>query len=115
MRGIGGELPAASFETHRELNLVMQILGGDRETQLTAHRHQRVSRFSEEKGRLSIRIAPHFAGMLCVVAADAENSTNREELVRSLDRDGRAGRLWDYKGHDETLLVAPEAASSTAW
>ena len=89
-------LHARLADRHHELDLVVEVLGGQRIAD-AARRcrrhdgHDRVGRLGEEERRLLGGIAAHLLRVLGVVAADAIDVADRE-IARRCRRRARAGR-----------------------
>ena len=74
-----------------EFDLVVHVLGQRRIRHRVAVGHDRVGRLGEIERRQALVIA-HFADVLDIVAADAPDAANREQLLRSGDRNGSLRR-----------------------
>ena len=61
---------------HHEFNFVMKIAGHGRVWEILVVEQQVVGIFLKEKGKFTVRVMTHFAGMFCVVAAHAVNAAN---------------------------------------
>ena len=63
------------------------------------HRLQGVRRFHEEEGRLAGRVGAHFPRMGRIVAADAIDAADREEVVGAGNGKGGDRRRGNDVGH----------------
>ena len=86
-RILGGNVGSAAGEGHGEFHLVVEVVRGRGVGQFSSERDDRVGGLGKEKGRLAQRIAPHLAGVLGIVSADAPDPAHREEQLGPLDRD----------------------------
>lgn len=96
--------PRLATDGDDQFDLVVQIPRRRRIGRVGAGDHQRVRRLREKERRLAARVVPHFAGVLGIVAADAEHPADGEEpAIATRDGDdGLGGRLDDVAGHWES-------------
>ena len=105
-------VPSAGSYGGDQLHLVVQIRRAGRVGHVTAARDDGGRRLHEEKRRLAVRVVAHLAGMLGVVAPDAEYPAHGKHRLRSPDRQDRPGRGRNRICHDAASFAcgAPHLA-----
>jgi hypothetical protein len=101
-RAFRRDLAAAFLERHHQLELVVHVLRA-RGVRERAVGGERIRRLGEEERRVAVRIVAHLAGVLGVVAPDAENPVHREQVGRVPDRQGYDPRRRDHVGQGRLL------------
>ena len=103
-RALDRDVAAALGERHHQLELEMDVLGAGRVGEGAAARDQSVGGLHEEERRLAVGVVAHLAGVLGVVAADAEDAVHREQIARVADRQRDDRRRRDDVGQGVLLV-----------
>jgi len=75
---------------------------------MSAPGQHRVGRLGEEERRLAVGVAAHLAGVLGVVASDAENAAHREAAAAGDGNRGNRGGSENIVGHGTALLLGTD-------
>ncbi len=84
-RLVGGDILATGFQTSRHFDLEVHVIGLARIGK-HAINAQVVGIFLKEERRLPVRIVPHLARMLGIIAPDAVNAMHRKDEITAHDR-----------------------------
>jgi hypothetical protein len=105
-RVVGPDVAAARLERDDHLDLEVDVLRARRIGEL-AIGPQIVRVLLEEERRLLVRIVPHLAGVLGIVATDAVDAVDGEKLGGAADRQGSLARRVDdvFHGRDPGWLA----------
>ena len=94
-RGLHGDVGPTARQRDDELDLVVEVIGGDGEGEAAAVRHDGGGGLHEEEGRLAIGVVAHLDRVIGVVATDAEHARHREDGVGAVDRQRHRRRRWN--------------------
>ena len=111
-----GDLTARLADGDDQLDLVLIVLGRLGIGDDAAVRHDGLGPAGEEEGRFAVGILAHFTGVGGIVAADAEQATDRKTLARRRRGEDRGRRL-EGQGHafsslKRVSLSSPACSSS---
>ncbi len=87
-RGLARDIGAAFGDGRHQFDFMLQVLGLGRVGNGGAVGHQRVARLAEEEGQLTVGIGAHLAGMIGIIAANAENPPHGKQSRIAGDRNG---------------------------
>ncbi len=110
---LDGDVGAAGAEHHRELDLVMHVLGMGRVGKL-ARGVEVVGVLLEEEGRLPVGVVAHLDRVSGVVPADAVDAADGKRLAAAHGQRGDRGRVDHVVGHGASssgLALGPSATT----
>src|SRR5690606_40832286 len=105
---------AALCQRDDELDLMVQIVGAQRERNRLPVRNDRVGGLREKERRLTIGIVAHLASMRCVITTDAINAMHWKARIAAADFDRRLRRWREgVMGHGK-IVKGDECRASIA-